>query len=719
MPQFTSAPIPPVSCSQERAEVGSRKLLLYFFSSAVSTQADASKPSSLTSAHAAQPTELVSLTSHRRSAPCFAPRIHLHLKLLPQEHWPFLGFGCADKDKECERERQRSREVERSRRVLRLLTPHEAAALLLALRVPMDSTAAQAARSARTALTPRARRHPIFPASTPPSSSSGHSPRDLTLAWTPNRLGADGTVATISTSISHAASLASSTSRKTPTTPSSTHSSSNSNSGKGSGGGKPNLGDAAPDRRTEDIWLMGVKLPGWGKEDQERVAAANTASGHAPSSHHPHITHRGHKRRSSKNIARSQSQAPAEALNAGGGGGGGGMPDVGPWTATFFAAFYAQMWCTYCAGLGPIRDLPTSASLRCASLGNGSSTLSLNTSMTGSGSGSMAASTVVPTSPASSTMRHSPSQSDSSYSSGAGRAAEGASRKHQRQQHPEQHQEKVVAPPAAARPRPDEGVDVGFGVGVYVEDGAEFVGESFGEGWGEQGGSRVCGWADDAALLVVVVLAFTHRALATRRSSSFPQRKPHFLQNDIILSFPPRPSGTHARMLACIRLRHRRRHLQGLAELQAPISIPPPAHSPFFIAVCVESPGRNRGQPVLHPTPPASFPPLKPSTHAAHARPLSWFFDAQASYGACGQGCGERCGNVVWAERGGGGVEVYFPHNKYNQGMGVPPLPLLSNHWLCNVGSMIQDVDMSLIQVLGGSIARSWRSYQGLPEGLF
>jgi hypothetical protein len=32
--------------------------------------------------------------------------------------------------------------------------------------------------------------------------------------------------------------------------------------------------DASPDRSAEDIWLMGVLLPGWGRDDKERVAAA-------------------------------------------------------------------------------------------------------------------------------------------------------------------------------------------------------------------------------------------------------------------------------------------------------------------------------------------------------------------------------------------------------------------------------------------------------------
>jgi hypothetical protein len=33
-------------------------------------------------------------------------------------------------------------------------------------------------------------------------------------------------------------------------------------------------GDASPDRSVEEIWLMGVRLPEWGREDEKRVAAA-------------------------------------------------------------------------------------------------------------------------------------------------------------------------------------------------------------------------------------------------------------------------------------------------------------------------------------------------------------------------------------------------------------------------------------------------------------
>ncbi|KAF8190937.1 hypothetical protein K438DRAFT_1970690 [Mycena galopus ATCC 62051] len=33
-------------------------------------------------------------------------------------------------------------------------------------------------------------------------------------------------------------------------------------------------GDASPDRSAEEIWLMGARLPRWGREDDARVAAA-------------------------------------------------------------------------------------------------------------------------------------------------------------------------------------------------------------------------------------------------------------------------------------------------------------------------------------------------------------------------------------------------------------------------------------------------------------
>ncbi|KAJ6616088.1 hypothetical protein B0H10DRAFT_2219827 [Mycena sp. CBHHK59/15] len=49
-------------------------------------------------------------------------------------------------------------------------------------------------------------------------------------------------------------------------------------------------GDAAPDRSTEPIWLMGVQLLGWTVEDEARVAVAAT-HGHG---HHLHAHHQAH-----------------------------------------------------------------------------------------------------------------------------------------------------------------------------------------------------------------------------------------------------------------------------------------------------------------------------------------------------------------------------------------------------------------------------------------
>ncbi|KAJ7711319.1 hypothetical protein B0H16DRAFT_1817074 [Mycena metata] len=340
--------------------------------------------------------------------------------------------------------------------------------------------------------------------STPPSSASssshGHA-ADLTLARTPSRLGADGALGTrlsgwfahlagstsdlsltgmLSSSISHAASLASSTSvaRKTPTSP---------KAGKDKAGGKPSLldkavrylldGDAAPDRNGEDIWLMGVRLPGWGREDEERVATAAAAasfsshsshshsshahgtsksdSGHAPSTH-VNITHRTHKRCPSRDIAASPSPLssslspsslpPSSALSPSPSSSSAQPnesdewtpPDAGPWPRAFFAAFYAHVWCTYRAGFEPIRDLPGLASLppplffpntaSTSSTHASASNTSLNSSTSGGGEGMGSSNTTVVLHPhAASGMRHSLAQSYSSYSSGSARGASRAS----------------------------------------------------------------------------------------------------------------------------------------------------------------------------------------------------------------------------------------------------------------------------------------------------
>ncbi|KAJ7171540.1 cysteine protease required for autophagy [Mycena filopes] len=336
----------------------------------------------------------------------------------------FLGLG-KDKDKEQrERERQRIREVERGApSAAELLTLHESGAAhddddedydgRNSASSPVGGAtyrfdAGSPPPSAYATARPRTRSERHFSASTPPSSSSsGHGHGDLTLARTPSRLGADGALATrlsgwfahlagstsdlsltstLSTSISHAASLATSASRKTPASPSS-----NSKGGRGGsgGGGKPSLldkamrylvdGDAAPDRSTEEIWLMGVKLPGWSAEDEARVAAAAAAASSSSHSHshshkgdtpsaHGHVTTRSHKRGASKDLhlhpssssssSSSPSATPPSSFTPGD-----GAPDAGPWPALFFAAFYAQVWCTYRAGFEPIRDLPALSSL--------------------------------------------------------------------------------------------------------------------------------------------------------------------------------------------------------------------------------------------------------------------------------------------------------------------------------------------------------------------
>ncbi|KAJ7093700.1 hypothetical protein C8R44DRAFT_989851 [Mycena epipterygia] len=46
--------------------------------------------------------------------------------------------------------------------------------------------------------------------------------------------------------------------------------------------------DAAPDRSAQEIWLLGVLLPGWGLEDERRVAQAQHAHAHSTSNLHFH-----------------------------------------------------------------------------------------------------------------------------------------------------------------------------------------------------------------------------------------------------------------------------------------------------------------------------------------------------------------------------------------------------------------------------------------------
>ncbi|KAF8174976.1 peptidase family C54-domain-containing protein [Mycena galopus ATCC 62051] len=391
----------------------------------------------------------------------------------------FLGIG---KDKERERERQRIREVERGApSAEELLTLHEQ-------QDPDNSFSAPP--SAYGTARPRTRSERHFSASTPPPSNSSHSgssnghAHDVTLARSPSRLGADGALATrlsgwfahlagSTSDLSLAATIsgsltgvgntaaalsprkdakASSTSKKDKT--------SDAGATAKSGGGKTSLldkavrylldGDAAPDRSTDDIWLMGVCLPGWGPEDEARVAAAaaNPHSSSTSSHPHPHLHASTSKQRRSGSKTRDASSphatshdAHADALDPDT-----QLPDAGPWPAAFHAAFYAHVWCTYRAGFEPIRDLPSLASLPpplCwpgvagappspSSAYSPSSPSSSTHGHGGSGhaaltgSASTGSATVVPTSPA---MGHSPSQSDSStsaYSSGSSRGGGGA-----------------------------------------------------------------------------------------------------------------------------------------------------------------------------------------------------------------------------------------------------------------------------------------------------
>ncbi|KAJ7330308.1 peptidase family C54-domain-containing protein [Mycena albidolilacea] len=326
----------------------------------------------------------------------------------------FLGIG-KDKDKERERERQRIRQVEHGApSAEELLALHESAS-------HYEDGPPGSPPSAFSTARPRTRSERHFSASTPPpsshsGSSNGHG--DLTLARTPSRLGVDASgvgarlsgwfahlagstsdlslAATISGSLSHAgntaAALASSTSSKSaPTTTSHKHKGEATPSK--AGAGKTLLdkavrylldGDAAPDRSTEDIWLMGVRLPGWGPEDEQRMALA-AAHPHASSvsgkekdpAHHALGTSKrrsGSKTRGTASATSHASASPTSPTLSSPSAAGpdhdpdgydadAAPPDPGPWPAAFHAAFYAHVWCTYRAGFDPIRDLPSLASL--------------------------------------------------------------------------------------------------------------------------------------------------------------------------------------------------------------------------------------------------------------------------------------------------------------------------------------------------------------------
>ncbi|KAF7368158.1 hypothetical protein MVEN_00134800 [Mycena venus] len=388
----------------------------------------------------------------------------------------FLGLG-KDKDKDArERERQRIREAERGApSAAELLTLHESGQQPTDSPTSYDFAMSSSPPSAYATARPRTRSERHFSASTPPSSTSGSSNGhggDLTLARTPSRLGAEtgalatrlsgwfahlagstsdlSIAATIGGSLSQAgstaAALASSASRKPDAKSSNLNSKSTSSKAdtKSAGGGsKTSLldkavrylldGDANPDRSSEEIWLMGVRLPGWGVEDEERVAAAAADKSSSSHSHSHHGHHHGNPlspRRRSTSKSRSPasphpphtpshppSSSHADADGAYDEENDTSPPDAGPWPALFHAAFYAQVWCTYRAGFEPIRDLPSLSSLPppLAFPGPHPSSPSYNSS----GTLAESASTVVPTSPK---MQHSPSQSDSSaYSSGSSR----------------------------------------------------------------------------------------------------------------------------------------------------------------------------------------------------------------------------------------------------------------------------------------------------------
>nr|GAT54503.1 predicted protein [Mycena chlorophos] len=313
----------------------------------------------------------------------------------PRRTGRFLGLG-RDKDKERERERERIREAERAdpsaAELLAMQDDGYDDTDMDMLQSPSSPTSFDIAMSssppsAYATARPRTRADRQFSASTPPGSASSHSnssshshsshysatsPNTLHVVRSPSRLsaGGDGLTTRLSGWFSHiagstsdlsltstigaAASLATSTSRTISSASSSRKQQSSSSSrkegssGSGKGGGGGGLldkavrylldGDANPDRSTAEIWLMGVRMDGWSREDEERFA--RTQNRNHPQS--PSSKHHNHQQQ------QAQAQAQLDDL----------VPDPGPWPAAFHGAFYAQVWCTYRAGFPePIRDL--------------------------------------------------------------------------------------------------------------------------------------------------------------------------------------------------------------------------------------------------------------------------------------------------------------------------------------------------------------------------
>ncbi|KAJ7823278.1 hypothetical protein B0H13DRAFT_2681515 [Mycena leptocephala] len=114
-------------------------------------------------------------------------------------------------------------------------------------------------------------------------------------------------------------------------------------------------------------------------------------------------------------------------------------PNAGPWPAAFYAAFYTQVWCTYRAGFEAIRDLPPLSSLPSplffpnvltpSSPSDSSGALAQSTGTESSGTVVSHAQTHVQTL-TSPRMQHSPSQSDSSYSSATSSSRDESGRRH-------------------------------------------------------------------------------------------------------------------------------------------------------------------------------------------------------------------------------------------------------------------------------------------------
>ncbi|KAK6981095.1 peptidase family C54-domain-containing protein [Favolaschia claudopus] len=205
-------------------------------------------------------------------------------------------------------------------------------------------------------------------------------------------------------------------------------------------------GDAVPDRSAEEIWVCGVRVEGWGeKEKRGDKGEKRDGKEKEKKHHHLHLGHHGYaatttttekKKRSSSGRPGTASGPPSSSSSLSPSVSSTSpltttnastppypllasftTPDPGPWPASFFALFYAHVWCTYRAGFEPIRDLEGVGALGPPLVSpfgfDSARPYGLDTSVSGSGSTSAAPSTIL----AASGMRASVSGAGSDWSS--------------------------------------------------------------------------------------------------------------------------------------------------------------------------------------------------------------------------------------------------------------------------------------------------------------